>query len=79
MVLSTHGARLTGTVKETDGGRVYPKVVLIPIPGNLNTDPAWRFLIQDDSWEDPDLLREIDGRGVALRFEEGAAESVESQ
>lgn len=23
-------ARLTGTVKETDGGRVYPKVVLIP-------------------------------------------------
>jgi hypothetical protein len=33
--------------------------------------------VQDDSWEDPDLLREIDGKGVALRLEEGAAESVE--
>jgi len=56
---------------------VYPKVVLIPIPGNLNTDPAWRFLIQDDSWEDPDLLREIGGKEVALSLEEGPAESVE--
>jgi hypothetical protein len=43
LILSTHGARLTGTVKEADGGRVYPRVVLIP--GSLNTEPAWRFLI----------------------------------
>jgi hypothetical protein len=58
---------------------VYPKVVLIPDTGQPEYGPAWRFLIQDDSWEDPDLLWEIDGKGVALRFEEGAAESVESQ
>ena len=35
--------------------------------------------VQDDSWKDPGLLREIDDKGVAFRFEEGAAKSVESQ
>jgi len=87
-------------VKNTDGGRVHPKVVLIPETGQLESrvavfDQYGAFSIdgiapgayhlyafeeiQDDSWENPDLLREIGGKGVALRFEEGAAKSVESQ
>ena len=97
LILSTHGACLTETVKDTDGGRVYPKVFLIPdtrqpeyrsrvaVPDQYGafsidgTAPGAYHLyafekIQDDSWEDPGLLREIDGKGVALRFQEGAEE-----
>ena len=56
---------------------MYSKVVLIPDAGQPVYGSRVAVLIQDDSWEDPDLLREIGGKGVALSLEEGAAESVE--
>jgi hypothetical protein len=103
LILSTHGARLTGKVKNADEHRTAPKVVLIPDTENS----AWREYgtrvaafdqygafsvvsiapgayhlyafenIPDDSWEDPDLLREISDKGAAFHFEEGDAESIE--
>jgi hypothetical protein len=102
LILSTHGSRLTGKVKNVDHRKV-PKVVLIPDTTNtawreygtriavfdqygtfsvVNIAPGGYHLyafenIPDDSWEDPDLLREISDKGVAFHFEEGDADSVE--
>jgi hypothetical protein len=74
-----HARRASDAVKETDGGRVYPNVVLIP--DTRQPEYGSRVAVPDPGRfvGRPGPPPENDGKGVAFRLEEGAAESVESQ
>jgi hypothetical protein len=93
IVLSTRGARLTGTLT---GEAAHPQVVLIPAAGQprLGTfDQTHQFLFQDippgayklyafdgvpgGAWEDAEFMKEVGSSATDLDLGEGDVKSVE--